>query len=71
MWNWYKWDSLELFENWHSNFVIGKDLGLGSTRYTDAITDTDGFVKAMVQEEYAEGLTTCAEPEIIRIKPTI
>ena len=69
MWNWYKWDNAELFEIWHSNFIIGKDLGAGSTRYTDCLIDTDGKAKAMVQEEYAEGLVICNEPAIIKIKP--
>jgi hypothetical protein len=69
MWNWYEWDNAELFEIWHSNFIIGKDLGAGSTRYSDCIIDTDGKAKAMVQEEYAEGLVICIEPAIIKIKP--
>jgi hypothetical protein len=69
MWNWYEWDNAELFEIWHSNFIIGKDLGAGSTRYSDCLIDTDGKAKAMVQEEYAEGLVICIEPAIIKIKP--
>ena len=71
MWNWYKWDNAELFEIWHSNFIIDKNLGLGSTRYTDCLIDTDSKAKAMVQEEYAEGLIICNEPAIIKIKPTV
>jgi hypothetical protein len=66
-WNWYQWDNAELFEVWHSNFVIGKDLGPGSTRYTDYVIDTDGKAKAMVEEDCAEGLIPCTEPEIIKI----
>jgi hypothetical protein len=69
MWNWYEWVNAELFEIWHSNFIIGKDLGAGSARYTDCIIDIDGKAKAMVQEEYAEGLVNCNEPAIIKIKP--
>lgn len=68
-WNWYKWDSAQLFEAWHSDFIIGKDLGAGSTRYSDCLIDTDGKAKAMVQEDYAEGLTACDEPKIIKVNP--
>jgi hypothetical protein len=25
MWNWYEWDNAELFEIWHSNFIIGSN----------------------------------------------
>lgn len=68
-WNWYVWDSVELFEAWHANFIIGKDLGAGSIRYTDCIIDLDGKAKAMVQEIYAECLINCDEPIVIKIKP--
>ena len=69
IWNWYEWDTAELFEAWHSDFVIDKDLGAGSNRYTDCIIDTDGKAKASVQEDYAQGLTACDEPAIIKIRP--
>lgn len=69
MWNWYQWDSAELFEIWHSNFISDKDLGPGSLRYTNCLIDLDGKAKAMVEEEYAESLVNCNEPEIINIKP--
>ena len=68
-WSWYEWDNAELFEIWHSNFIIGKDLGPGSTRYTSCIIDLDNKAKAMVQTEFAEGLINCDEPAIIKIKP--
>jgi hypothetical protein len=66
-WNWYQWDNSESFEAWHSNFIIGKDLGAGSTRYTDCVIDTDNKAKAMVEIDHSEGLVNCEEPSIIRI----
>lgn len=69
IWNWYEWDNAEAFEIWHSNFIIGKDLGVGSDRYTDCVIDIDGKAKAMVQDDYADGLLICAEPEVIKISP--
>ena len=69
IWNWYEWHTAELFEIWHSNFIIGKDLGAGATRYSDCLIDTDGKAKAMVQEDYATDLTGCDEPAIIKIRP--
>jgi len=69
IWNWHVWDTAELFEAWHSDFIVGKDLGAGSDRYTACVIDLDGKAKAMVQEDYANDLEICDEPKIIKIIP--
>ena len=76
--NWYKWDSIESFNTWHD--TIKAELGLPKPSFTEdglevpngIITDqyTNAFIvaeddiRAMVEDDYSEGLTASENPII-------
>ena len=74
--NWYKWDSVELFENWHDEIKIKLGIPKQSTNQSGDISSeaivTDSYtnhyivnefdVRAIVESEQAEALTPSENP---------
>jgi hypothetical protein len=72
---WYAFDSIESFNTWHDNLkselgyplpsidsegnIIGEPF---STDYTSVIKVADNDFRAVVEDEYAEGLTLSEQP---------
>lgn len=76
--NWYKWDSIESFNTWHEG--IKAELGLPKSsvtedglavpdgvitdQYTNAFIVAEDDIRAMVENEYSEGLKASENPII-------
>jgi len=78
---WYSFDSIESFQTWHEALKIqlgyplpsidqeGKIMGEPySTEYTSVIKIADNDYRAVVEDQYAEGLTLSDRP-IFQDKP--
>ncbi len=72
---WYTFDSLESFDSWHDQLKIALGYPLPSidsqgnvigepfsTDYTSVIKVTDNDFRAVVEDEYAKGLTLSEQP---------
>jgi hypothetical protein len=72
---WYTFDSLESFDSWHEALKIALGYPLPSidsegnvigepfsTDYTSVIKVTDNDFRAVVEDEYAKGLTLSEQP---------
>ncbi len=74
--NWYKWDSIESFDSWHSEIKLELGLpkpsiyasgeivpdGVINDEYTLPVIVAVNDVRALVQEQYANGLTLTTDP---------
>jgi hypothetical protein len=74
--NWYKWESIESFELWHvaiknelglpkqSVTIDGSEVigGIVTDKYTNAIVVADNDIRAVVELNYADGLTPSEDP---------
>lgn len=74
--NWYKWSSLEDFDNWHNEIKItlglpkpsidkeGNELpdSIINSQYTECHKINDNDFRALVEEELADGLELSENP---------
>lgn len=57
MWNWYEWDSLELFNVWHETIKIKLGIPDEQTEAYTSAQEVEGRWIAVVEDSDAEGLS--------------
>jgi len=74
--NWYKWESIESFNTWHTAIKIKLGLpkssitedglevigGVITDKYTNPITVAENDIRAVVDADHAEGLILSEDP---------